>query len=76
MSTPARIQKALSALEARRVAIEQRIINDMERKFFSDPADEILAVCATDVLPTRGLTLAAPDGITTNVGHSVMIWIA
>ena len=75
MSTPSRIRRALHALELRRVAIEQQIIADMERKFFSTEPDEIIAVAATSVLPEPGLTIAAHDGSTSNTNHSVMVWI-
>ena len=74
MSTPARIRKALNALEARRVAIERLIIDDMERKYFARPADEIAAVSATSVVRKPGLNLGADIVDTTNASQHTMVW--
>ena len=74
MSTPARIRKALNALEARRVAIERLIIDDMERKFFAVPAEEIAAVAATTVVAKPGLNFGAEIVDTTNASQHTMVW--
>ena len=74
MSTPARIHKALHALEARRVAIERLIIDDMERKYFAQPAEDIFAVSATSIVRKPGLNLGAEIVDTTNASHHTMVW--
>jgi len=74
MSTPARIRKALNALEARRVAIERLIINDMERKFFASPDRDIASIAATSVVCKPGLNLGADVVDTTNVSQHTMVW--
>ena len=74
MSTPARIRKALNALEARRVAIERLIIDDMERKYFAHPADDIAAVSATSVIRKNGLNFGADIVDTVNASHMTMVW--
>ena len=74
MSTPARIRRALNALEARRVAIERLIIDDMERKYFVTPSDEIAAITATSVVDKPGLNLGSEIIDTTNRSHHTMVW--
>lgn len=74
MSTPARIRKALNALEMRRVAIERQIIADMERKFFSAPPEAIVSISATSVLPAPGLTMGL-DAATTTKSQFTMTWL-
>lgn len=74
MSTPARIRKALNALEARRVAIERLIIDDMERKYFARPADEIAAVSGTSVVRKPGLNFGSEIVDTINSSHHTMVW--
>lgn len=74
MSTPARIRRALNALEMRRVAIERQIIADMERKFFSTP-EAIVSVTATSVLRSPGVTLGPVAGHTTNSSQFTMTWL-
>ena len=74
MSTPARIRKALNALEARRVAIERLIIDDMERKFFAMPVQEITSVAATTIIRKPGLNLGADIVDTTNSSQHTTVW--
>ena len=74
MSTPARIRKALNALEARRVAIERLIIDDMERKYFVAPAEDIASIAATNVVTKPGLNLGSEIIDTTNSSHHTMVW--
>ena len=62
MSTPARIRKALNALEARRVAIERLII------------EEIAAVAATTVVRKPGLNFGAEIVDTTTASQHTMVW--
>ena len=74
MSTPARIRKALNALEARRVAIERLIVDDMERKFFATPDPDIAAIATTSAVRKPGLNLGADIVDTTNLSHHTMVW--
>jgi hypothetical protein len=74
MSTPARIRKALNALEARRVAIERLIVDDMERKFFTAPQADIASIAATTVVRKPGLNLGADIVDTTNLAQHTMVW--
>jgi hypothetical protein len=76
MSTPARIRKALDALEARRIAIERLIVDDMERKYFVAPAEEIASIAATSIVPKPGLTIGAGGTDTINLSQHTMVWLA
>ena len=73
MSTPARIRKALNALEAR-VAIERLIIDDMERKYFASPERDIVAIASTSILRKPGLNLGADIVDTTNSCPHTVVW--
>ena len=75
MSTPARIRKALDALEERRVAIERRIVADMERKYFSESPEAIVSISATSVLPSPGLTMNTGGVVSVNSGHFTVTWL-
>jgi hypothetical protein len=75
MSTPARIRKALNALEARRIAIERLIVDDMDRKFFATPAEDIASIAATSIVSKPGLNIGADVIDTINLSQHTMVWL-
>jgi hypothetical protein len=73
MTSQARIRKALTALEARRLELERVISDDMERKFLTDP--EPVASFGTATTAQSGGYSFEVLG-TTAAGFSSITWLA
>lgn len=74
MTSPARIRRALDALEARRVAIEREIVQDIEKKFFSGPEDRMLHTLAADLVARNGYTFDDPASQSHNQSSATIVW--
>lgn len=73
MTSQARIRKALTALEARRLELERVISDDMDRKYLSLPEPVTEAETTTTAL-SGSYSFVTPD--TTAVGFSTITWLA
>ena len=73
MTTKARIRRALTALEARRLELERLISDDLERKFLTH-REQVLRRPATTYGQAGGVTLNA-DTSTDVTGYSTLTWI-
>lgn len=73
MTPTPRMRKALLQVEARRIALERAIVEDLESRFFAVPEPEI-----RDAVIHLGL--AAEDGgdgsVTGSATHFSMVWLA
>ena len=73
MTTKARIRRALTALEARRVGLERLISDDLERKFLAE-AEQVLKTPAATYGQSEGMTVGV-DSSTGTAGFSTMTWV-
>ncbi len=75
MPGPAKIREAISALEARRVALETLIANDLERRFLSDT--EVISETITNSIDRPDTGSAGSQTANTGCGsHFTMTWFA
>jgi hypothetical protein len=73
MTSQARIQKALSALEARRLELERVISDDLERKFLKD-VESFAATGAATTAHSGGYSLEPSN--TMAASFSSITWLA
>lgn len=76
MATPARLRAALERLEARRLQLEEQIVADLEKKFFSAPSPAIRAVVAShDGSHVTGANIDTGGPVTNNGSHITVTWL-